>query len=154
MEKNFSADTGALCLRARELFDDRGYACSETVFTTLCEAVDERLAATCVSFATGFRGGMSSGDVCGAISGAVMAMGLLLAPPEPGGPSPELSEAVKLLRAKFEERYGLLDCGALLEKFPDKEDPARRDFCESIVDFVVETAAEIMKNPPPIPECP
>ncbi len=56
-------------------YHDRGFNCAQSVFCSLGEytGLDEK---TALAVAGGFGGGLKSGEVCGAISGAVMALGL------------------------------------------------------------------------------
>lgn len=60
--------------KALELFDS-GYNCSQSVIGALCGqyGVDEQLL---MKLACGFGGGIRCGEVCGAVSGAVMVVGL------------------------------------------------------------------------------
>ncbi len=60
--------------KAIELFDS-GFNCSQSVAGVFCNGygIDEKL---CMKLACGFGGGMRSGEVCGAVAGAVMIIGL------------------------------------------------------------------------------
>ena len=60
--------------RATELFSN-GYNCAQAVIGEFCEE-DGLDINTAFKIANGFGGGVRSGDVCGAVSGAVMAIGL------------------------------------------------------------------------------
>lgn len=59
---------------AIKLFDS-GFNCSQAVLTVFREELDldENLA---LKIATGFGGGMRKGEVCGAVTGAIMALGM------------------------------------------------------------------------------
>lgn len=59
---------------AAELFDS-GFNCSQSVLAVFCEqyGLDKE---TAMKMSCGFGGGMRSGEVCGAVSGAVMVIGL------------------------------------------------------------------------------
>lgn len=59
---------------AVSLFQD-GFNCSQSVFCTFCEkyGISQKDA---LKLACGFGGGMRCGEVCGAVSGAVMVIGL------------------------------------------------------------------------------
>ena len=67
--------------RAVMLFSS-GFNCAEAVLTVLCERMeklDRSFGGVVPSVATGFGGGIGrSGGICGALSGAVMAVGLLI----------------------------------------------------------------------------
>ncbi len=59
---------------ALELFSG-GFACSQAVLAVFCEryGLDVPMA---LRLATGFGGGMKRGEVCGAVTGAIMVVGL------------------------------------------------------------------------------
>ena len=59
---------------ARQLFAN-GYNCAQSVFASFCEeyGMDKNLA---LKIANGLGGGIRNGEVCGAVSGAVLAIGL------------------------------------------------------------------------------
>ena len=60
--------------KARELFSNE-YNCAQSVFGVFCE--DEGLDLdTSLKLATGFGGGMRFGEVCGALTGAILTIGL------------------------------------------------------------------------------
>lgn len=60
--------------KARELFS-QGFNCSQAVFSVFAEkyGLSEQLA---LKIGCGFGGGMRNGEICGAVSGAVMVIGL------------------------------------------------------------------------------
>ena len=81
------------------------------------------------AFALGanFNGGMRCGSVCGALTGALMVLGMT-------GRSPEQADA---LRQKFLEDHGEIDCAALLKKSHDAGVP-RKEHCDGLVFHAVE----------------
>ena len=133
--------------RAQELYLQEMYSCSEAVFAAMNEYLGDPLPKEFVRLATGFRGGMGgSGGLCGALSGGVMALGLALGNETPGGPTEELSEVVRMLRARFIARRGCSCCRDLTARFEDHDDPRRREFCAKIVTGVVGDAIEILED--------
>jgi C_GCAxxG_C_C family probable redox protein len=60
--------------RAAGLFSG-GYNCAQAVLGVFCEDMGLDLS-TALKLASGFGGGVRSGELCGAVSGAVMAIGL------------------------------------------------------------------------------
>jgi C_GCAxxG_C_C family probable redox protein len=56
--------------------------------------------------ASGFQGGMGTGDVCGAVSGGVMAIGMLYGQDQPEAANHLTREFVRV----FEERNGAVRC--------------------------------------------
>jgi len=65
--------------------------------------------------ATGFCGGLArSGGMCGAVSGAVMALNVVLGRDAPDAPRDADYAAVRKLLSAFTERFGTVNCGELL----------------------------------------
>ncbi len=99
-------------LKAKSRFEN-GYACSQSVLSTLAPelGLSEEIA---LKIASAFGGGMvRHGEVCGALTGALMVMGLKF-----GSTSADDEEAVrdasqKLMR-RFKEENGSLLCRELL----------------------------------------
>jgi C_GCAxxG_C_C family probable redox protein len=94
----------------------QGFNCAQAVFATLAEQLgfDPALA---LKIASPFGGGIGrTGETCGAISGALMALGL-----QAGfsAPDPQAKDHVyALTRAymhRFQEQYGALDCKILID---------------------------------------
>jgi hypothetical protein len=65
--------------RASELFDSKKHNCSESAFLALNEVLNGGLEPqTAAHIATGLGGGLgASGGTCGALTGCVLALGLL-----------------------------------------------------------------------------
>jgi C_GCAxxG_C_C family probable redox protein len=91
------------------------YACSQAIFSTYCEQfdIDPKIA---LSLSAGFGGGMCMGKTCGAVTGAIMVLGLVF-----GGYDSETSEGRKKIKEaiiKFTEKYkdinGSTECKELL----------------------------------------
>lgn len=99
--------------RAAQLFDE-GLYCAESVLLALAEARG-RGHELPPGLATGFCSGMArTAGPCGALSGAIMALGL-----ESGRSGPAQSvehnySQVQRLIGRFEERFGSSNCGDLL----------------------------------------
>lgn len=122
---------------------DKGYNCAQSVFLAFAgqAGLDE---ATAAKLALSFGGGMGGmGEVCGALSGALMAAGLLLGG---GAPlSPEAKEAhyalVKDLGEAFRQAQGSLLCRDL-----KPQDPALRDqVCGGCVSLAARLLADKIK---------
>ncbi len=103
---------------------ERHYNCAQSVLMAFCDdtAVD---AETAAALAAHFGGGMRVGSVCGAISGALMALGLLNADKE---------KAMQFI-ADFEMTNGNLNCAALLEKVSD--DLPQKKLCDRLIIYSV-----------------
>ena len=92
-----------------------GCNCSQAVLSTYGKGfgLDEALANR---LACGFGGGMRRADVCGAVTGALMVLGLRHGPTScPGQPQKnETYAAVQAFQARFAERQGTVMCRDLL----------------------------------------
>jgi C_GCAxxG_C_C family probable redox protein len=125
--------------RAQRRFDD-GCNCAESVFSAFLEG-DVPFSPESVCLATGFGGGMgATHKTCGAVTGAIMAMGLYLGRRDPlGDPDHEASHAAMQreiypvfgdMVCKMEQELGTLVCAELTS---GHEGPGRRAHCRGIV---------------------
>lgn len=92
-----------------------GFNCSQSVLSVFCEAygLEKDIA---LKMATGFGGGLRKGEVCGAVTGAIMALGL-----KEGHFNESDTETkekayfmTKEFIRKFEERHETIICKKLL----------------------------------------
>lgn len=98
-----------------EIKFSEGYSCSQAIFSTYCEKfnIDRR---TALALSAGLGGGICMGKTCGAVTGALLIIGLAMA-----GENPEKNEdrrpvkqaAIEYLK-KFEELNGSTECKELL----------------------------------------
>jgi len=108
-------DQPARLSQTAETLHLQGFNCSQAVFSTLAEPLgfDRSLA---LKIASPFGGGIGrTGETCGAVSGALMALGLQSGYSEP---DPQAKERVYALAReymhRFQERYGSVACKALI----------------------------------------
>ncbi len=92
-----------------------GCACSQAVFSAYCErfGID---AVTGMRIAAGFGGGMRMAETCGAVTGAIMALGLFTSGEDSGTPEgrAETNDAVKRFLQSFRGKHGSTCCRDLL----------------------------------------
>ena len=101
---------------ARYRMLDQGFDCAQTVLSAFAEDLDLD-EETALRIAAGFGGGMHKGDMCGCVTGGLMALGLKY------GWSEEVDRVGKDLmngkaqefERRFRERLGALRCRELLE---------------------------------------
>jgi C_GCAxxG_C_C family probable redox protein len=99
--------------RAEELFRNGEFYCAESVLLAVAESqgIESDLLP---QIATGFCSGMArTGGFCGALSGAMMSLGLLNGRSQPGAPVEENYIAVQTLIAQFEDKFGSTNCQEL-----------------------------------------
>ena len=110
---------------------ESGLNCAQSVLGAL-EEYTHLNPETAKNISEGFGGGLRCGEVCGSVSGAVMALGL--AGEHPTAP---LS---KELTAAFTEEFGCIRCEELLEKFGGKGN------CDAFIRFAASAAEKILKK--------
>jgi C_GCAxxG_C_C family probable redox protein len=130
-----------------------GFNCSQAVFSSYAQGMDEEIA---LKIASGFGGGMGRmADTCGAVTGAMMVLGLRF-----GGTTPdrEAKERVYAKIREFAERFkarnGSLVCRDLLgcdigthEGYEAaKERSLLTTMCPKFVRDAAEVLEEMLKN--------
>ena len=135
--------------RSLELFHG-GFCCSESVLLASTERLGLQ-SELVPRIATGFCGGMAhAGSVCGAVSGAVMALGCVQGRDVGGAPREAIFASVQQLAATFRERWGSIDCPVLLGCDLGTEEGQRRfreqdlktQRCDRFVEEAVRVALE------------
>ncbi len=132
-----------------------GFNCSQSVFTTFATemGMSEELA---LRVATQFGGGARKGEMCGAVSGALMVLGLKYghyhydAPDEKGNAYKIAEEYMN----RFIEKQGTVVCRELLgydvSKPEDKEKIKEQDLfhitCPKMIQCATEIVEEMMKH--------
>ncbi len=99
--------------RSRELFSS-GFYCAESVLLAIAE--NRHIQSDLIPrIATGFCSGMArTGGQCGAVSGAIMALGLLRGRQSPAEAVDGTYAVVRDLMRQFAERFGSTNCRTLL----------------------------------------
>ena len=115
-----------------------GFCCAQAVLGALQDLTGLDYE-TCLAVAAGFGSGCGTGELCGALSGAVMAIGL--ADPytvgaDQGKKREIRAQTQRCLRA-FREKYGCVTCRELVEN-------ARRRLCPEYIAYCTALAAEII----------
>jgi len=148
-------DSDPVVERALEYFAS-GFNCAEAVLLSLAEATQVNCA--CIPrMATGFGGGIGrTGDVCGAISGAVMALGLAFGrdTATDADAKEDTYSKVALLVNAFSNEYGSVSCRDLIgcdlsTKKGQEEAKAKRihsEICPKFVAFVTAEAWRMLQR--------
>ena len=113
--------------KAAELFLG-GYNCAQAVMVAFCDVtgLEEDFAAR---MASSFGGGMGRmREVCGAVSGMLMVLGLLYGYDTPGDDASKKAQytTVQALSAKFREQVGSIVCREILKNPPSDPNPSPR----------------------------
>lgn len=93
---------------------ERKFNCAESVLRGICYALDIELTDQTKMAATPFGGGIGrSEDVCGALAGGVLALGVALGRTEPNQDRFRSYDAALALQRSFVERFGSSQCRTL-----------------------------------------
>ena len=129
----------------------QGLSCSQSVACAFADRVDLPLS-TLIAAAGAFGGGVggSHEELCGALSGGVLVLGLLT-PQVPGGQESRkaLYARTQEFRRRFQEVFGLTRCGDLREAgiaVTERTPAAARLGVTAPCDCLVVTAAEILEQ--------
>ena len=111
----------AIKKRTYEHFES-GFHCAEAVSKTVLEMFSEEPDTVFVKCASGFGGGIAgtTEELCGAFSGGVIALGYLLGRENPGDNMKDCGRITKEFKSKFEEKFGSINCAALLKGFGEQ----------------------------------
>jgi C_GCAxxG_C_C family probable redox protein len=93
---------------------DRDFNCAESVLAAVAEQLHLK-SSLIPKVATGFGAGMGrQGSICGAVAGAVMALGLKYGRLHPGQSRQPTYRRVQALCHKFEQKFGSVYCRDLI----------------------------------------
>ena len=139
---------------AMALFRQDKFNCAQAVFGALAEdvGIDKD---TALKAAACFGGGMRCGEVCGAVTGALMALGIRFGsctPNDSEGKQRGNSKAIGFIKA-FKEQHGTLLCRELLGYNPGIPEDMQKinelglhdTVCPKAIADAVEIAGEIIK---------
>ena len=119
-------------------FHDKGFNCAQSVLCA-CDEYTGLDSATAQAVSAGFGGGMRSGEVCGAISGAIMALGCGISWENPDSPDSKMqtANATRECVKRFRERFGCIRCLELKKAGIS---------CDDLIAFGAEQAETILNN--------
>jgi C_GCAxxG_C_C family probable redox protein len=128
-----------------------GFNCSQAVFSAYAEdlGLDEKAA---LKIAAGFGGGMGRmGETCGAVTGALLVLGLKYGGTTPDRETKErVYERVREFAARFKARHGSLACRDLLGcdvgTAEGQEIARRQNMLTTACPQFVRSAAEILEE--------
>jgi C_GCAxxG_C_C family probable redox protein len=132
----------------------QGLNCAECVLRTFMDIYEVDMPDEIICMATGFGGGMGhTKNTCGAITGAVLALGLLKGRKDPFGPKEEMAGRIKHLQQEIypvfgemieeiEAKYGTLICKEMSKQFDDFESKPRMKNCMEIISYCSQLAVK------------
>nr|WP_320012286.1 C-GCAxxG-C-C family protein [uncultured Desulfobulbus sp.] len=94
----------------------RSYACSQAILAVYAEAYQLDIHQA-LALSTGFAGGMASGKICGAVTGAIVVLGLHYGNEAPETPAGRrgVKWKVREFYQKFEALHQTTECSQLLQ---------------------------------------
>jgi len=127
----------------------KGFACAESILHAIKEeGVIKEFPEEVLKCTTGFGTGMGgAGNICGAITGSVIAIGLKYGRVDIKDDNSKVSEKVRAFLERFHERYKNQDCTDLTCTWREKgkfKTPERRKYCSSIVGFAASELEKVL----------
>ncbi len=142
-------DAQALRERAEDLYRSGQFLCSEAVVYAFNDALDEPMPPEVVRLASGFPIGMGAlgtgGCTCGALSGGVMALGMVYGRSAPGDEAPLVLAKAKELHDWFLADKGSTCCRALISHLEFGSDE-HIDQCVAFTGDVAEHLATMLDS--------
>ena len=132
--------------RAENLYENHRLCCSESLLLVLNHGFNGGLSTEqAKQLGAGFCGGMGeAGCTCGALSGAIMGLGLLAGPHARNGLSKKkFRELAKRLHDRFHGEFSSTCCRVLIEPF-DKDKKSRSKFCGNLTGMTAAIATELL----------
>jgi len=132
--------------RAENLYENHKLCCSESLLLVLNHGFNGGLSSEqAKQLGAGFCGGMGeAGCTCGALSGAIMGLGLLVGPHTKSGPSKKMFRNLsKKMHDRFHENFSSTCCRSLIEPY-DKDKKGRSQFCSNLTATTAAMAAELL----------
>lgn len=126
-------------------YHNSGFHCAEAVSKAFMEIYGNGTSNDIPKVATAFGGGVgrTKQDICGALTGAIIALGFLFGRNEPGADWTDASELAANLKQRFVQTHGTTNCGALLATFGPQEDMMR---CKQLSGEVAGMLADIIEE--------
>lgn len=123
--------------KATEMHES-GFNCAQSVLCACGEytGLDEK---TALAISGGFGGGVRSGEVCGAISGAVMAIGMTVQYTDTSDAETKakIAQLAKSCVESYKEKYGCVRCAELKQAGIS---------CAGLIEYGAKLAEEMIKE--------
>lgn len=103
---------------------ESGYHCAEVITETILSNFSKDLHPDAVKAASFFGGGIAgtTDELCGAFTGGIISLGILMGRENPGESMKEGATIVKAFKQKFMQEFGSINCAKLMKGFAEKED--------------------------------
>lgn len=122
MQKEMGVNTKAVEEKAKEIFGEDGLFCAESVLTAVAEE-SGLISPIIPRIATGFCGGIArTSGMCGAVSGGIMAIGLLFGRDNAEQSNETAYKKVQQFLHTFKKEYKSINCSDLIGVDLSKEE--------------------------------
>ena len=142
-------DSRALRTTSEDLYRSGQFLCSEAIVFAFNEALGRPFPQEVVKLASGFPVGMgvlgTGGCACGALSGGVMALGMVYGRSEPGAEAPLALSKAQELHDWFAAEKGSTCCRVLIRGL-DFGSPEHTDQCVAITGDVAAHVASMLDH--------
>jgi C_GCAxxG_C_C family probable redox protein len=131
---------------ATKLFKEEGFSCSQAVLAVFNDLTGLDMESS-VKLASSFGGGMARlGEVCGAVSGMFMAVGMICGPSNPSDQKAKTKhyKCIQSLAAEFKEQNGSIICRELL-RLPNKLEETTQDSKQKAC-YIRRPCSELVKD--------
>jgi C_GCAxxG_C_C family probable redox protein len=131
----------------KEAFDyfHSGFCCAESVLKTIvnhhADHPDDNIPRAASAFVGGI--GNTCEDVCGALTGGIIAIGCLMGRTEPGVDMQVVKELAAEYRARFIRQFGSTNCGVLLKGFGEQEGDLK---CKKLTGVAAGILSELLEE--------
>lgn len=122
-----------------KMYFSQGYNCAQAVALSNVEMLNGQTDGI-IQLAAGFGHGMGAGCACGALTGGVMAISLLLTGPDPKGFDKEIADTVAKLHQRFVSEFGQACCSGLRKKLS----PFKNTRCKDITGTTAAITMELV----------
>jgi len=132
---------------ANKYFGAKELSCCESCVKAIKDAYELPFDDEILKLATGLAGGIGGqGCICGALSGAVMGLGLIYGRSVPGADRSQMMQLGKELYEHFEENFSFFCCRTQLKDFASKDAPEARAHCTNLIESMLDKACELIER--------
>ena len=136
----------------------QGLNCAECVLRAFMDIYEVNVPDEVICMATGFGGGMGhTKNTCGAITGAVLALGLVKGRRDPFGPKEEMGARIKHLQGEIypifgqmieeiKAHFGTLICSEMNQQFDDFDGKPRKKNCMEAIAYCASMAVKYAES--------
>lgn len=139
-------DIKAISKVAQDYYERRELSCGEAIIKAVKDAYALPFDDSVLKLATGMAGGIGGqGCICGALSGAVMSLGMIYGRSELGASADKIKALSAELYSFYEDNFSFFCCRTQLKDF-EKNSPEARAHCLHMIDTMLTKACEIIER--------